>query len=84
MALRGALCRVEGRFRQEITLAWLVGQLAQCDLKNYPALDSLIGDQPKKPEAADPAELAANARAWGAWLNAENKRAERRVSAPQT
>lgn len=62
--------------------AWLGGILGQCPPAQYPTLDKLIGgdadDKPAKPEKIDPQEAASNARAWGAWLRAGQRRLARK------
>lgn len=62
--------------------AWLGGMLSQCPPAQYPTLDKLIGDEggdtPAKPEKIDPEEAASNARAWGAWLRAGQRRLARK------
>lgn len=56
--------------------------LSQCPPAQYPKLENLIGTQgekPRQPEQIDPSESAANARAWGAWLRAGQKRAAKNM-----
>jgi hypothetical protein len=54
--------------------------LSQCPPAQYPKLENLIGGAGEKPKPAEtftPAESAANARAWGAWLRAGERRASK-------
>jgi hypothetical protein len=55
--------------------AWLGGQLGgMADPRTYPSLESLLGeDKPKK--KPEPGEASANAKAWGVWLQVQNKKA---------
>lgn len=75
MALRGALERYEGIYRYHVTAAWMTGLLSQADPKNYPKLETLIGEQKKAaPVAEDPKQTVHNARMWAVWLNQVNKK----------
>lgn len=80
LAIWGARYRLEAEFRNIATGAWLGGILSQCPPAQYPDLDKLIGkdggsSKPVEPEQIDPKEAASNARAWGAWLRAGQRRA---------
>jgi len=77
VALQGARARREGEYRNHVIGAWMTGLLAgMADPKTYPELNTLLEPEDKpEPAPADPAEASSNARAWGAWLQAVNKRA---------
>lgn len=79
LAIWGARYRLEAEFRNIVTGHWLGGILSQCPPAQYPQIDKLIGtdggSKPAELEKIDPKEAASNARAWGAWLRAGQRRA---------
>ena len=63
-----------------MTAAWMNGLLSQADPRNYPKLDQVLGTEAPAPARPAPAEAnideaVANARAWGAVLQALNRKA---------
>ena len=76
LAIWGARHRQDTDFRNIVTSAWLGGMLSQCPPAQYPTLEKLLGGEaaPVEPQKTDPAEASANARAWGVWLRAGQKK----------
>lgn len=61
--------------RGHLTGHWLNGFLSQVDPNQYPKLEKILdGEAEGEAAPASPQESASNARAWGAWLKAANKK----------